>query len=133
MQFSNRLVTVTLLLVVLTVAFSLLFNFTIFRYLADGERGQRRVEVEEFWSLRAPLTFGLGALAVVVILTLKRTLQEKQWDESVTVVGLGVSGAVFLAAVVVLIHQMANAPPEIDRRPSPTHSLRVFPKTQWPG
>jgi len=130
-NLSRRFSIIVLLIVFLSIGISCVFSFSVFRYLADGERGLRRIEVQEFWGRQVPIALGLGGIAAAAIIYLARSYREKRRNDAVTVAGVGALGVMLLLTVITLFHQVKDLDPSQHRLPTPKRPAEVFSRIRW--
>jgi hypothetical protein len=113
MKATTRLSIFVVLVTFVSIGFSLLFTRTRLHYLADGLKGVPRPEVENFWSRQVPLAFGLGILAIALILGLLRSAPGTRLKDALARVGVCAVGALVLLSSMALIASAEDDSPAL--------------------
>jgi hypothetical protein len=110
MKPTTRLTIFVLLVTLASLGFSLLLTQTRLHYLTDGLKGVPRPEVEDFWRRQVPLAFGVGSLAIVVILGL---LRSNRRSEALAWSGLGIVGLALLLSSMAVLESTRDSSPGV--------------------
>ena len=131
MNLPRRFAVVILLIVILSLGISAVFSLTILRYLADGEKGMRRIEFEEFWGRQVPTAVGVGGIGAAVVIFLLRSHRDHSREDIFPLIGVGALGVMVLLISITLFNQLKDRDTRTHRLPSPTHPAEVFSRDRW--